>query len=338
MRKLGPISAVAFALFLSGLLAAAATESPRALFPTRSHDFGTVTQGAKIVREFTVRNQGTNPLTIEGGELSMPGMKARFNTGIGPGEEARITLEWDTSGVRGEVRGEAGFRLNDPAQPTVTLSLSGVVKLPIEIRPFAAVFFSIWKGESAERSVTIVNNEERPLNILGLKPDGKHFVASLQTVEPGKIYDLLVKIPPETPPGRYTEAVYLESDHPALSRLRIAVNVLVKTEIYTNPEVVDFGVVSLAQLARAPSLLELLTQTLVVRKRLGEFEITAIVSAPSVLHITQAPIGRSGTFRIDVGLAREKLQPGTITGSIHVQTNDKDFPSLVIPVRGEVKP
>ena len=57
-----------------------------------------------------------------------------------------------------------------------------------------------------------------------------------------------------------------------------------------------------------------------------------------MLHITQSPVGMSGTFRIDVGLARDRLRQGAITGSIHVQTNDKDFPSFVIPVRGEVKP
>src|SRR5262245_60899681 len=268
----------------------------------------------------------------------MPGMKARFNRVIAPGEEARITLEWDTNDVKGEVRGEAVLRLNDPDQPTVTLTLSGVVKLPVEVRPFPAVFFSVWKGESAERRVTIVHNEERPLNILGLKPDGNHFVASLQTVEPGMTYSLLVKIPPETPPGRYTEAVYLESDHPALPRLKIAVNVFVKTDIYMSPEIVDFGVVSLEQLARASSLLEFLTQTLLVKKRQGEVVITSIVAAPSVLEITQSPSGRSGIFRIDVGLARDKLQQGAITGSIHVHTNDKDFPSFVIPVRGEIRP
>src|SRR5262245_37049485 len=287
MRELGPVSAVAFLLCLYcclyGVMANGATESPRALFPVRSHDFGTAKQGKKLVHEFAVRNQGTIPLTIEGGELSMPGMKARFNRVIAPGEEARITLEWDTNDVKGEVRGEAVLRLNDPDQPTVTLTLSGVVKLPVEVRPFPAVFFSVWKGESAERRVTIVNNEERPLNILGLKPDGNHFVASLQTVEPGMTYSLLVKIPPETPPGRYTEAVYLESDHPALPRLKIAVNVFVKTDIYMSPEIVDFGVVSLEQLARASSLLEFLTQTLLVKKRQGEFEITSIVAAPSVL-------------------------------------------------------
>jgi hypothetical protein len=250
MRRLGSI-AVAVTLFVFGLPALAAPEAPRAVFPVTSQDFGTVLQGEKIVRDVPLRNQGSAPLTIEGGDLSMPGMKARFQRVIGPGEAAKITLEWDTSGVTGEVRAEAVFRFNDPAEPKVTLTLNGVAKPPIEIQPRPAVFFSVWTGESVERTVAIVNNEERPLHILGLEPDGKHFAASLRTVEPGKVYNLVVKVPPETPPGRYMEAVYLKTDHPTLSRLKIGVNVFVKAELYADPQVVDFGRVSLDRLARA---------------------------------------------------------------------------------------
>src|SRR5262245_51204234 len=176
MRELGPVSAVAFLLCLYcclyGVMANGATESPRALFPVRSHDFGTAKQGKKLVHEFAVRNQGTIPLTIEGGELSMPGMKARFNRVIAPGAEARITLEWDTNDVKGEVMGEAVLRLNDPDEPTVTLTLSGVVNLAVEVRAFAAVWYPVWKGGSGVRGVTIVNNEEVGVNRHRVRRDG----------------------------------------------------------------------------------------------------------------------------------------------------------------------
>ena len=95
-------------------------------------------------------------------------------------------------------------------------------------------------------------------------------------------------------------------------------NIFVKTEVYANPEVVDFGTVSLDELAQAPSLLELLNQTVLIKKREGEFEIKAVASDLAFLRISCRPGGKSGTFRIDVGLDRERLQPGEITGSIRV--------------------
>jgi hypothetical protein len=270
-------------------------------------------------------------------DLSEPGMKAKFNPVIPPGREGNITMEWDTAHRKGQLEAEAIVRFNEPAQSDVTLTLKGIVKPPIEIIPHAVVFVSVFKGESSERTVTIVNNDDRPLSITRLEAEGTSFGASVETIDAGKIYQLRVKVPPDVPPGRYMEAVYLHTDHPTRSRLRIGVNVLVKNDLYANPEIVDFGAVSLDQLAKAPSLLELLTQTFLVKARSGEFEIKSIVSDVPLLYISKDPSGSSQAFQISVGLIRERMQPGRITGSLRITTDDEAFPELVIPVRGELR-
>ncbi|PYQ45942.1 MAG: hypothetical protein DMF77_02660 [Acidobacteria bacterium] len=302
-----------------------------------SHDFGTVTQGEKVVHIFTLRNDEAIPLTIERVDLSDRSMAARFVRVIPPGKDGQIRVEWHTGQVAGEVEAEGVVRFAERTQPPLTFRLKGVVRPSIELLPYPAVFVSVFADESAERHVRIVNHEPRPLAITRAEGGGRHFAFALDTLEAGRVYDLRIQVPVGVPPGRYEEALYLDTDHPTRSRIPIAVNVWVKRDVYANPEVVDFGTVSLDELAQAPSLLELLNQTVLIKKREGEFEIKAVASDLAFLRISRRPAGKSGIFRIDVGLDRERLQPGEFTGAIRVATNDVAFPELVIRVRGEVR-
>ena len=327
---------IALSVCFYARLAVSATETPRAVIADGIYDFGIVKQGEKVVHHFTIRNEGEAPLTVTDIDLFERGLTVKVNRTIPPGQERNVTVEWDTSNLTGTVQAKPTLRLNDPDQPKMVLTLRAIVKSPIEIRPFSAVFFSLWKDETAEKSVTIVNTEEHPLNIVGLEPEGNHFEARIETVEAGKVYRVVVKVPPETPPGRYMEALYLKTDKQTHSRIRVAVNVLVKNEIYVSREVLDFGQVNSGQLERYPKLIDFLSEILILRKRQGEFRIESIESDIPFLKITQDPAEKSRVFRVDIGIDKEKLQRGIFAGTVRIRTDDNDFPELKIPVKGMV--
>ncbi len=315
-----------------------AANAPRAVISSSTHDFGTVNSGETVVHAFTLQNQGTAPLSyVRDPELFMPGMTVRFGREILPGEAGTVTVEWDTSKVRDEVEGKVILHLNDPAQPQVTLLLRGVVTSPIDYVPMPAVFFSVFHKETAERGVMIINNEEHPLTITQLEPDGEHFVASIRTVEIGKVFELRVTVPPNVSPGRYREAVYLHTDNPTRPRLKIAVNVLVKSDVFVSPPDVIFGQVNMAQLRKQSSMFPLLTQTFLVKRRDSEMTITSVTTDVPFLDIQQDPPERGQIFRFDVGLDMDRIVTGKFDGSIIIKTDDPEFPELVVPVRGEIK-
>jgi len=305
--------------------------------PERTYTFGTVKQGETITHTFVIRNTASAPFKIARMELSDQGMTARMKAVIPPGEEGQITVRWDTGRLKGDVSGEVVLHLDDPVQQPVVLLLKGVVKPLLEVLPSRALFLSMFKGESVEQTVTIINNEQRPFTITRLEPRGQHFLADLRVVDPGKVYQLVVRVPPETPPGRYREALDVRTDQAERTPIKIAVNVLVKTELYVFPDMIDFGTVSLADLARTPSLIEYITQTVLIKKRQGDFEIMSVTSDLPFFRISQEPAGRSGTFRIDVGLDRDKLSPGEIQGSLRIRTDNTEFPELLVPIRGELR-
>lgn len=326
-------------VFIARPRAQQASETPRAILPNLSHDFGSVEQGSKVVHQFTIRNAGTASLTLTRLSLSESGMTAKMRPAILPGEEATLTVEWDTAGVKGTVTGKAVMEVNDPARPQITFVLTGVVKQAIEFLPYQAIFASLYRGESGHRSMRIVNNRERPLGISRLEQQGEHFHAAITPVESGKLYELKVTVPATVPPGRYSEAVFLYTDDPKMPRIMVPVNVIVKPDVYANPETLDFGRVALKELAHNSSVLELLTQSFIVRKRAGTFSITAVTSDLPFVTIRRSPEGDGSgdAFRIDVALMKDRLQPGPISGSIRILTDDKQFPELIVSVRGEIQ-
>lgn len=344
MRTSAPVGLFVLLLGLGGSYAAetrllAQTGSSRVVVARQTHDFGTVRQGDPLVHAFVIRNEGTAPLTILRVDLSTPGTKTRFKKTLLPSESGQIVMEWDTSKLQGEFEAEAVVHLTDPQQPRVSLSLTAVVIAPIAFDPSPEVFFSAYRGETPERTVQVINNEGRPLTIIGAESPSNHYDVSVKTVRDGFAYEIRVKIRPDVPFGRYpSEPIYLRTDSPDRPRLQLLANLLVKPDFYAVPEDVNFGTLRLESLMRQTQLAALLKQSIAVAYREGSVEIERIESDVAALHIAQTPSsGSSQRFRLDVSLMPDKATKGSLAGSIRLITTNPAIPPLVIPVRGEVR-
>jgi hypothetical protein len=327
-----PVHIVVALLLASPRLFAGPASSPQ----ENTYDFGVAKQGTQIVHAFSITNNGASPLTIKDVELSMPGMKARFKPIVNPGAEGSVTVEWDTTHLTGEIEGQALVHFADNSQSIPTLRLKGVVKPPLEVLPFPAIFISAFQGENNERHSTIVNNEAEPVTVTLSNPGSQRMTASLVTVQPGRTYELVTKIAPGTLPGRYDEELSISTDNPQIGMVRLPVHLFVKADLYANPDSVDFGRVSADQLNDSARR-SFLTQTFLVKKREGNFEITKITSDVPGIEISQDPAHqKSSSYRIDVALDPRKVGPGELEGSLEIYTSDRDFPHIKVPVTGYV--
>jgi Protein of unknown function (DUF1573) len=301
-------------------------------FSETTYNFGTVKQGSRVVHGFAVKNSTATPLTIKNVQFSIPGMNARFRPVVAPGSEGTITVEWDTSDLSGEMDGQANVLLGESPEQQ-TLLLKAVVQPPLEILPYPAIFLSAFHGEDNECQLKIVSHEDAPISISLSGTESKHFTASLQTIQTGKVYHLVARIPSAALPGRYDEELHLSTDNAKLAALTIPVHVFVKPDLYANPETIDFGTVSAEEMRNNPTARQLLTQTFLVKKRSGEFEIKQVESDLEALKVTKdPPHGKSSTYRIDVALNPDKMRLGNIIGTVEITTNDKSFPLIKVPV------
>ncbi len=336
MRALA--SALFLNLALAGVSIARAEGAPRALVVERAHSFGQVKQGEVVVHEFSVANEGSAPLLLDRVEFNLPGLTSRFRPGIEAGAVGTVRVEVNTIHLIGEHEIEAVLFTNDPAQPRIGLTMIVAVEPVIEIQPLPAAYFSIYADEEREQVLRVVNHEERPLEITRVEPEGEHFRAHLKEVRAGEIFELVVTVPAGTAPGRYEEAVLLHTNHPKFQKIPVGVNIFVKRDLYANPERVDFTGIDLSKLAANPQLIEHLYETIMLKKRVGEFEIESIETDVPFLTITRAPAtGRSSGFQLDVAVTKEKLVPGLFYGSIRIATDDERFPVIEIPVDAEIR-
>ncbi len=325
-------------IVLAGTSIAQAQGTPRAVLGEKAYSFGHVKQGEVVVHKFTVKNEGTAPLILDRVDFNLPGLTSRFKPNIEPGTEGTVQIEVNTTHFTGDLDLEADLFMNDPVQPKVKLTMNVIVDPVIEIQPLPAAYFSIYADEKMEQTLRVVNHEEQPLKITEVEPQGTHFKANLKEVQAGKVYELIVTVPAGTAPGRYEESVLLHTNHPKFSTIEVGVNLFVKRDLYANPEKVDFTGISLSTLDAKPELIDQLYETIMLKKRQGDFEIKGIQTDIPFLKITQSPdSGRSSAFKLDIAVLREKLVIGKASGSIRITTDDNKFPEILIPVTAEIQ-
>ena len=111
------------------LLALTVTTTTDALVKVASNSvcFGQVKQGETASAKFQVTNAGTESLTIQFMEFSMPGMRANVKAKINAGSSIEILVTWNTSGLSGEVKGETILTFDDPQSPETVLTITGTV-------------------------------------------------------------------------------------------------------------------------------------------------------------------------------------------------------------------
>jgi len=314
-----------------------ASAEPRATLEATEYHFEGVRRGEKVTGAFRLSNAGDTPLELTGVDLSMPGMMVRLPASIAPGGSGAIVLEWATDRVQGSVRGMAVIGTNDPHQRSITLALVGAVRAPVDIEPVPAFFLSSFQGESVRRELTLRSNQPDPVAMRLPSRRGEHYVADLETVQPGRSWRLTVQPAPGTPPGRYDEVLELESSDREIGALRIPIHILVKANLYASPGEIDFGEVPLDRVLGQPGAVRFLEQIVLVTKRDGKFRVRGVRSDVAGLDFRTTPAsGESGTFRIDVGLRPEALRPTSLDGMISIDTDDPAFPQLTIRVRGHI--
>jgi hypothetical protein len=120
--------------------------------------------------------------------------------------------------------------------------------------------------------------------------------------------------------------------------LTIVANTLLRERVYSFPDAVDFGTIRLSDIDRAPQLLPRLAQTLMVYQFGGTDFNVSLRTDLSQLAFRSERGPQGDRYQNTLTLIRQKLMPGVIQGSIFVETNDKEFPLLVVPVSGDIIP
>jgi hypothetical protein len=291
----------------------------------RAFHFGSLKQGELVEHRFMVRNPESSTLKLRMEDMSLPGMKVRMPQELASGGTGWITVSWDTQTVQGESSAEILVRFNGTV--LVPLTLSATIVPPIDILPYPAVFISGFRDEHVTRTLEIVNNDTAPLHIIGLSRGGEGYSAAVRTLEEGRRHQLDIELKGTTP-GRLQDVIKVLTDHPRFPVIRIPVNVLVKEDVYVNPESVDFGEI-VNHVATPESFL--------LKARSRPIQVISVMSDIPFVRVTPARADVSALtheFQVEID---GKAPKGPFAGTISIKTDDRSFPERKVAVEGEIR-
>ena len=326
----------AFICALSALPAVAGIEAPKAVFRETRFDFGRQMYGTVVEHDFWVKNEGSTTLKIAKASMTPPLLVTRMPRELAPGGEGVIHFKLDTAYLRGPFKGQIVVFLDDPDLPEADLSFEGVVIPPVEVSPLPAFFVAGLRGKEASGSIEIINHEPKSLRIGKIEHPTDRFTTVLETLQPGQRYKLTLLLKPDGPVGRNTEPISVATSSGEQPTLEITANTFLHERVYTFPDAVGLGAIPLSQLRKNPNLLSTLAQTLMVYQEGGsDFRATLGTNLPGLqLKWERGPKG--DRYQATIALDPDRVRAGSYTGLLLIDTNDPAFPTLTVPISGQI--
>jgi hypothetical protein len=177
-----------------GVLPIPAAASPHAAIPVTAFDFGKTTEDQPLTHTFVIENTGTAPLQIEDVDPDCACTVPKYDKSIPPGGQGGITLTIKPFSVIHKFKKETKVRLNDPDQPRLVLTMTGVAQPFIEIQPSHIVRLRGAPGDNIHGQVRFISHMAGPLKITEFRTNiSDKIEVSLKAEVPDKVYVLEVR-------------------------------------------------------------------------------------------------------------------------------------------------
>jgi hypothetical protein len=214
-------------LYVQGNIAGAA---PQISVSPASLNFGNVTVGQSASLTLTVKNTGNatlnvTALNVSGAAFQVTSPSGPFN--VAAGASAAITVSY--TAAAGTQTGVLSIASNDPANPTVTVALTGAgvsaASASLSVSPSGLNFSSVPEGLARQLSVTVNNTGSAALTVTGLTVGGAFSIVSPATpftVTPGGFSKVVLEFSPVAAGGQ-AATLNIASNDPAQPNLAYSI-------------------------------------------------------------------------------------------------------------------
>ncbi len=201
---------------------------PKAAVDEPDFDFGAIERGTKAVHVFRVTNLGDAPLTLKAGGTSCSRctIAELGKTRLDPGETADVKLEYLTTRAQPRFRQHASIVTNDPEQPRLDLTISGVLTSRYRVVPDDLVLSKISANETKTAEIKVYSYLTDEVGVENYEFTGKSsapsFEAAIQPIPREQLNEpevrsgcrVLVTVKPGLPLGPFRQTIRLELKMP----------------------------------------------------------------------------------------------------------------------------
>ncbi len=225
-------------LHLSGQAAspaAAGLLGPRLIFATNEFHFGQVVAGTLVDYTFIASNAGDQTLLIFSTSTSCPCTTVGdWDRAVEPGKTGKIPIQFDSSDFGSAVTKTVVVSSNDKLEPEQTLAIHGMVRRGIQITPKLAYINVMPDAPSNSTSVVRLSNQsDESVTLFDPTSANASFKAELNTIAPGREFDMTITALPPLAVGSTTGTVSIRTslaympviNIPTIAMLHPAVNV-----------------------------------------------------------------------------------------------------------------
>lgn len=295
---------------------------------------GKVTPGAKVERVVEYHNPFDRPLALHTIQLTPPLSARNITPEVPPGGVGQFTLVMEDDRTFGPFEGVVRINFHNTRE-SLEFTVDALILPPVEFRPYPAFFVATEQGQPEQATVEIINHQAQPLLISGATHQSDRFKLEVETLEPGKRYEVTLTLSAEYVGEKRSEPIYLLTGEDQRKKMKLQANTWIRESVYTYPEKLDMGRLPV-HVTHSQEHLEALAQTLMVYKK-GSSDFDIDVSTDLDYLDIQVEKGPDGDrFELTVFLKADQIKLGEISGEIHISTNDPEVPVLRVPVEGSV--
>jgi hypothetical protein len=211
--------------------------APKIKFAMPIYDFGRAKSGEAVKYDFVFTNVGQATLEVS---AVRPGCgcttAGEWTHKVEPGQTGHIPIQFNAGGYSGMVTKGVTVTCNDASQPTVSLQIKGTIWRPVDVMPQYAVLNGTAQTLSnATATVRIVNNEDSPLTLFAPEINNPIFSAELRTNEPGKAFDMIIRLARPLESGNASGLITLKSSSTNVPVVTVNATAILQPTVVTTP-------------------------------------------------------------------------------------------------------
>jgi len=335
------LTTVALVALLStaGIAAAQNEGSPALVVPGKIIDAGTVSQGLVVDAVFDLVNEGKGALAIKAVRPTCGCTVADFDKVIAPGATGHVSAKLDTKDFSGPISKSILVMSDDPQNPTVTLVIKADVRPYVEILPRPLVRFNAVMHEPINQTFIVAGADPKESFEVKNVTSNVPFIATSvrqlteQELVAGKSktqYEVTLSLTDAAPVGPINAVLMVNTDVKEAPQVPVKVYGVVRALIHVTPTQVQFGSVQ-ANTRPGRNLIVVNNRTDGTKVQVTE---ATVDDAAFDARITTIEEGRR--YQVTV-VVKPDANPGSRDATLTLSTDDKDFPTVTLPVRANLR-
>lgn len=216
-----------------------------ALFEEFSKDFGSVPRGPMLSHPFRVVNNTRSAVTISDVRVSCGCVSAVALKGhLKPGESTYVVARMDTTRFTGLRSVTIFVQFSEPAFEEVRLWVQANGRNDFAVTPDTLAFGQLKRGGTPSASVLLSFYGNTETQVTEVKCESNYLRPRVQEVrrtESEVTYQVSATLRGDAPVGKWYSDVWLKTNNPSMTPIRVPLTVEIESALSVNPETVVMG-------------------------------------------------------------------------------------------------